>query len=55
MEDAKFDHGEELASIVIMTLGAVLMCSAIYGTVVTIMEHKNFLISVSVYQLLNLM
>ncbi|XP_013098678.1 23 kDa integral membrane protein [Stomoxys calcitrans] len=48
VEDAKFDHGEELASIVIMTLGAVLICTAIYGSVVTVLGHINMLIGYAV-------
>ncbi|KAM7342801.1 tetraspanin 42Eh [Cochliomyia hominivorax] len=44
IENSKFDHGEELGGILIITLGVTVMCAAIYGTVVTIMEQKKMLI-----------
>uniref|UniRef100_T1PJU0 Tetraspanin n=1 Tax=Musca domestica TaxID=7370 RepID=T1PJU0_MUSDO len=48
IDDEKFDHGEKLASIVIMTLGGVLIFTAIYGTLATVFELSNMLISFAV-------
>lgn len=52
VENTKYDHGEELGAILVITLGVAVIIVSIYGTIVTVMERKGMLIYFAVLLIL---